>query len=184
MESVAPLQLTTSRLVLRDFVPTDAAALHVIEGNPQVTRYTSYDPQTPEETIAQLAQRQAEQAARPRVVYDLAILLAPDARMIGRCGFGVQRPEHREAMLWYVLDPSYWGRGYTVEATRAVVDFAFNVLKLHRLFADCDPRNHASCRVAQKLGMTHEGRLRENYFLKGEWCSSEIYAVLEHEWRG
>ncbi len=183
MDPAAPLSLTTDRLILRDMIPADAEALHRIDGNPAVTRYTSYDPQSLEDVRRNLVERQAEQAARPRVTYDLAVLLKADGAIIGRCGFGVQRPEHREAMLWYVFDPPRWGRGYAVEAAKALLAFGFDTLGLHRIWADCDPRNTASCRVAQKLGMTHEGRLRENYYLKGEWCSSEVYAMLEQEWR-
>ena len=81
------------------------------------------------------------------------------------------------------LGIEHWGRGYAFEAASALLPFAFNELKLHRLFADCDPRNEASCRLVQKLGFKLEGIHRENYWLKGEWCNTAIYAMLDSDWR-
>ena len=97
---------------------------------------------------------------------------------------GIARPEHFEASVWYLLHPDAWGRGYAVEAVAALLEFGFGELKLHRIWADCDPRNAASCRLAEKLGMRLEGRLRENYWLKGEWCDTAVYAILAHERSG
>jgi RimJ/RimL family protein N-acetyltransferase len=68
------------------------------------------------------------------------------------------------------------------EAARLVVDFAFRELKMHRVFVDIDPRNTASVRIAEKLGMRREAWLVENVWSKGEWCDSVIYALLEREW--
>jgi RimJ/RimL family protein N-acetyltransferase len=51
------------------------------------------------------------------------------------------------------------------------------------MWADCDPRNPASVRVMEKLGMRQEAYFRENAFIKGEWCDSLIYALLDREWR-
>ncbi|MFT3768575.1 MAG: GNAT family protein [Minicystis sp.] len=54
---------------------------------------------------------------------------------------------------------------------------------MHRVYADIDPRNGASLRVAEKLGMRREAHLRENLWLKDEWVDSVLYAVLDREWR-
>lgn len=189
-----PLVLQTPRLLLRDLLAGDADALNVIEGDAEVTRYMSCDPQTPEQTREYIAGAILEQAKADRKTFDLAIVLREgvsgadgvDERgggeLIGRCGLGIQRPEHREATIWYLLHPQRQGRGYITEAASAMLDFAFGTMGVHRVFADCDPRNTASCRVASRLGMRLEGQLRENYSLKGEWCSSNIYGILESEW--
>lgn len=183
--------LRTARLLLRDLAMDDCTALNEIECHPIVTRYMSYDPQTPDDTRKYLVAALEEQSAVPRLTFDLAITLldqpvpvppwAPHT-LIGRCGLGIRRPEHREAMVWYELHPAAWGHGFAVEAVGALLDFGFCKLGLHRIWADCDPRNASSCRVAQRLGMTLEGHLRENYFLKGEWCSTAVYSLLEQEW--
>jgi len=179
--------LQTQRLLLRDLVLTDAPALNEIERDSRVTRYMCYDPQAPDQTRAWIEGALKDQSADPRRAYDLGIVMrtaTPPEVLIGRCGLGIQRPDHREAALWYELGPAHWGQGYAVEATSALLDFAFGPLGLHRVWADCDPRNTASCRVVTRLGMTLEGCLRENWFLKGEWCDSMIYGILDNEWKG
>lgn len=184
--------LQTSRLQLRELNSHDCPALHEIESDPRVTRYLSFEPRTPDEVRAYLETAIRDQQASPRLTFDFAITLrplpdralafAPDT-LIGRCGLGIRRPEHREAIIWYELHPAATRHGYAFEAATAVLEFGFQELNLHRIWADCDPRNLASCRVAQRLGMQLEGQVRENYFLKGEWCSTAVYGMLEQEWR-
>lgn len=62
----------------------------------------------------------------------------------------------RRADLGYVLNRAYWNRGFVTEATRAILDVAFSVLKLHRVIATCDTRNGASARVMEKAGMRRD----------------------------
>ena len=175
--------LTTSRLVLREFEEEDWRLTHPYESDPEVVRYGSHDVRTPEESREYIQKVRALAHETPRRVYDLAVVLREEGRLIGRCGMRITDVTHREAMVWYILDRSRWGRGYTSEAAGALVDWAFGTLGLHRVWADCDPRNPGSSRVMEKLGMRREGHLRETMFLKGEWCDSLIYATLDHEWR-
>lgn len=179
------LELRTARLLLRDLRADDAAALNAVEREPGVTRYMSFDRPSLDETAEYLRECVLDQQATPRLTFDLAIVASenPD-RLIGRCGLGIRRPEHHEAELWYLLAPDVHGQGYATEATAATLDLAFGPFALHRVWADCDPRNDPACRLARRLGMRHEGTLRENYRLRGEWCSSNIFGILAHEWRG
>ena len=62
------------------------------------------------------------------------------------------------------------------------VDWAFS-RGFHRVIGRLEPRNTASARVLEKLGMRSEAHLVENEWVKGEWQSELIYAILEHEWR-
>ena len=174
--------LNTERLVLREFAPGDWEALHAIESRPEVARYQSFEPRTADESRAYVLGTIQSAAEDPRMTYDLAVILAAEDRLIGRCGLGIGEDEPWEAVLWYTLHTNEWGRGYTTEAARAMVDFGFLSLGLHRIWADCDPANVASWRVLEKLGMRREGHLRENTWVKGEWVDSLIYAVLDREW--
>lgn len=185
------MTLETRRLLLRELCEDDRPALNEIERDPRVTRYMAFDPQSTDQTRTYIEDAIRQQSADPRQIYDLAIVLRREypegasetpAVLIGRCGLGVRRPQHREADVWYLLHAAQWGRGYAFEAVSALLDFGFRTLRLHRVWADCDPRNIASCGLATRLGMQLEGRLRENYFLKSEWCSTALYGILEHEW--
>ncbi|MBA3450587.1 MAG: GNAT family N-acetyltransferase [Chloroflexia bacterium] len=176
------MRLTTERLMLREFAADNWQALHAIESLPEVARYQSFDPRTVAESRAYVQETSQHESDDPRLTYDLAVILRSADRLIGRCGLGITDDDHREAMLWYTLHPDEWGRGFTTEAARAVVDAGFRELRLHRIWADCDPANIASWRVLEKLGMRREGHLRENAWIKGEWVDSLIYAILDREW--
>jgi RimJ/RimL family protein N-acetyltransferase len=176
------VQLRTERLILREFRQADWQRLHAIESLPEVARFQSFEARTVAESRAYVRDASQSAADSPRFIYDLAVTLAAEDRMIGRCGLGISDAEPREAALWYTLHPDCWGRGYTTEAARAVVNFGFRELRLHRIWADCDPANVGSWRVLEKIGLRREGHLRENAWIKGEWVDSLIYAILDREW--
>lgn len=173
----------TARLVLREFTEADWPALHAVESRPEVARFQSFEPRTEAESRAYVLGAVAEQAADPRLTYDLAVILADKGRLIGRCGLGLTDLDLGEAMLWYTLHPEFWGQGYITEAARSLVDFGFRDLGLHRVWADCDPANPGSWRVLEKLGLRREGHLRQNVRVGDGWADSYLYAVLDHEWQ-
>jgi RimJ/RimL family protein N-acetyltransferase len=176
------VRLETERLVLREYAEGDWPAFHAIESRPDVALFQSFEPRTPDESRAYVLGAAASAGEEPRQTYDLAITLRSDDRLIGRCGLGLGDEESRDAALWYNLHPDVWGHGYTTEAARALVDFGFRELALHRIWADCDPENVASWRVLEKIRMRREGHLRENLWIKGAWADSLIYAILDREW--
>ena len=91
---------------------------------------------------------------------------------------------HRRAELGCYLRRSAWGRGLGLELTREVLRYAFKELGLHRVELRCDPRNGASMAVAQRLGMTFEGILRDFVFVEGRGFVDEaVHALLASEFR-
>ncbi len=177
------VRLTTPRLVLRELRLDDWVDAQVLDTDPQVVRYQSNDVLDEAGTKAYLARSIAAAAEVPRLTWDLAIAFPADDRFLGRVGLRIERPAHHEAALWFNLRRALWRQGIVYEAASAVLDFAFGELRLHRVYGDCDPRNIGSARVMEKLGMQREAHLRENWWVKGEWCDSHIYGVLAHEWR-
>lgn len=178
------MRLETERLVLREFEDGDAAACNVYESDPIAVRYQSYGLMTLDESLANIRKvREETQASDPRTIFELAVVVRDSQLLVGKCGLAVRRPAHRAGEIWYAIRRDRWGQGYAVEAMTALIDHGFRELGLHRIYADSDPRNAPSLRVAEKLGMRREGVLRDQWYLKDEWCDSVIFAVLEHEWR-
>ena len=87
------------------------------------------------------------------------------------------QPRHVAEIGW-VLDPSHGGHGYAREAVRAVIRFAFDEYHLHRLVAQMDARNEASARLAASVGMRQEAHHLQDYWSKGEWTDTLIFALL------
>ena len=91
--------------------------------------------------------------------------------------------ERRVAEIGYAVARRLWGRGLVTEAARLVVDAAFQRHPdLGRVRASADPRNRASIRVMEKLGMRREGVLRSNRPCRGELTDEVVYGLLRDEW--
>jgi len=103
--------------------------------------------------------------------------------MVGHLTLSLGPPEHKGGELGFMFHPDHQGKGYATEASRAVVELAFTTYDLHRLEGRLEVRNSASARVLEKLGMRREADLIENEWVKGEWQSEAIYALLAREWR-
>jgi len=81
--------------------------------------------------------------------------LRAGGEFVGRCGMRYLE-ESPEVELGYTLAKRFWGRGLATEASRAVVRYAFDAIRLRRLVAVADPANVASVNVMKKIGMTFE----------------------------
>ena len=90
--------------------------------------------------------------------------------------------EDAETDIGYELGPRLWGQGYVTEAARAMVDFGFRELRLHRLSSWCIADNAAPARVLEKVGFTLEGRLRQNERFKGRRWDTLLYGLFREEW--
>src|SRR5947209_2779084 len=118
--------LTTERLILRPFSASDFEDVHSYASDPAVTRYTSFGPNSPEDTREFLARCEANAASTDEVYrnYNFAISLRESGRVIGGTGFAIDHPAHRGAELGYVLGQDHWGAGIATEAVTAVITFA------------------------------------------------------------
>jgi len=176
------LHLETERLILRDFNEDDWEQILAYRSD---SRYRLYYPEVEQLTedarafVNKLIEWQGEQ---PRYRYQLAVVLKEEGVLIGNCGVRKESPVALQAEVGYELNPDYWGKGYASEAARAIVDFAFRELQLHRLHAHCLVENAGSIRVLEKLGMQREGHLRENIWMKGRWWDTFLYGLLVYEW--
>jgi RimJ/RimL family protein N-acetyltransferase len=174
--------LKSERLVLRPFEPDDWPGLLALQSDPETCRYLTTEPYAEEDSRAYIGRDIAGRSEVPRRTFEFAVILPETDDFIGRCGLFIQDAEIGDAGFWYVLDRRWRGRGFAVEAARRLVDHAFLDLGLRRLSADIDPRNTASARVAERLGLRLEAHFLENVVIKGELCGTLIYAILRREW--
>jgi RimJ/RimL family protein N-acetyltransferase len=177
------MQLETNRLILRDFLPEDWGRVAEYRSNPLYSRYYP-EVKSTEEEARSFVQRVIDWANEsPRTRFQLAIVRASDGLLLGNCGVrGVPNRFASEAEFGCELDPQHWKHGYATEAGRAIIDFGFEQLHTHRVFARIFPENRSSAQLAERLGMLLEGRLRERRFFKERWWDHLIYAILEPEW--
>jgi RimJ/RimL family protein N-acetyltransferase len=176
--------LVTGRLVLRPFEEQDLGALHAIHGDLGVTRWLYNEPRSEEEVRVLLAQKIAGSAvASPGDWLSAAITLPSSSELVGDLSLLWASEVHQSGEIGFVVHPLHQGRGYATEAAEPFLSFAFEVLGLHRVIGRTEARNTGSARVLEKLGMRREAQLVENEWVKGEWQSELVYAILADEWR-
>ena len=158
-------------------MPQDLAALHAIQSREDVTRWLYWGPRSEAEVREGLAAKIARPAETGA---SLAVELRATGELVGDASLMIG--EHRQGEIGFVFHPDHQGHGYATEASRALLAYAFEHHSLHRVYARLEPRNEASARVLEKLGMRREGLLVENEWVKGEWQSEAIYALLAREW--
>lgn len=174
--------LRTPRLVLRALRPADSADILAYRGRPDVSRFLTTGPLTADAVHRFVEERLTGDriTADDRRIF-LAVQLGE--QVIGDVSLSVGKPEHRQGEIGWVYHPRYAGHGYATEAAQELLRVAFDVLVLHRVFAQLDPRNVASARLCVRLGMRQEAHLREESWFKGEWGDLAVYAVLAAEWQ-
>ncbi|OGO50978.1 MAG: GNAT family N-acetyltransferase [Chloroflexi bacterium RBG_16_68_14] len=177
------MRIATARLILREFAADDWTDVLAYQRDPRYLRFYSWTERTDAEARAFVRKFLDQQADRPRRSFQLAITQADSGRLIGNCGIRRKPENDWEADIGYELAPECWGRGYATEAARAMVDFGFRELELHRISSWCIADNVASARVLERLGLRQEGRLRENEYFKDRWWDTLLYGLLRSQWK-
>lgn len=160
--------IRTERLILRPLHITDAADMFEYASRDDVTAFLLWSPHR-SVTYTRDYLRYIEDRYSIGDFYDWAITLADTGKMIGTCGFARLDLPNRVGEIGYVLNPDFRAQGIAVEAARAVIDFGFKNLALHRIEARFMQGNDASRRVMEKLGMSFEGFARDSMFVKGAY---------------
>jgi ribosomal-protein-alanine N-acetyltransferase len=178
--------LMGDRVVVRDFRLDDLDAMHAYLSDDEVFRHVSWAPPTLDETANSVREVIVAARTEPRNDYELAVTLRDTGEVVGQVTLQtdryIPRLRQRTSELGYMLRRDCWGAGIATEAARLLLDFAFAEVGLHRVFAVVGERNPASIRVLEKLGFRREARHVKDVFIRGEWLTSLIYAVLEDEW--
>ena len=175
----------TARLTLRPAVADDLAATWEYRRLPEVSRWLTRAPATPEEYREQFLD--PERLARTivvelqgEVIGDL-MLKVEDAWAQAEVA---DRARGTQAELGWVLHPEHAGHGYATEAVRALIDLAFDDMGLRRVTAGCFAANEASWRLMERVGMRRETvTVRESLHRSGEWLDGMGYALLADERR-
>jgi RimJ/RimL family protein N-acetyltransferase len=146
--------LETERLLLREFALEDVEAFFRMVSDPDVIRYTGDGAKTIEEARKGLEERPL-QDYRKHGYARWVTVYKPTGRVIGFAGLKYL-DDVKEVDLGYRFFKEYWGRGIATEASRPIVAYGFDVLRLSRMIAFADIENKASIRVLEKVGFRFE----------------------------
>ncbi len=176
------VELITDNIRLRLIQLSDLDVIHQLHSLPEIDKYNTLGiPKDIAEIKAIIKPWIDANQLEEIKTYTFAIETKIEAEFIGLFGFKIGDKKYKRAEVWYKIDSNHWQKGYATTALKAVLDFGFTILKLHRIEAGCAVDNIASIKVLEKVGMIREGRGREILPLQSGWSDNYKYAILEND---
>jgi ribosomal-protein-alanine N-acetyltransferase len=172
--------LTSGSLILRELELRDAASLLAMLTTEEVTRFISPPPATVdgfERFIGWTLQQRMTGTSICFGVVPKGMATPIGLFQLRSLDDGLSTSEWGFAYGW-----PFWGTGLFVEGAHQVLDFAFNVLKLHRLEARAAVQNRRGNAALRKLGAVREGTLRGSFLRHGKYHDQTIWAILHTDW--
>ena len=165
-------ELETNRLLLRNMIPDDREFIYRHFSDTQINKYLfDAEPVTDMKEADEIIEfyRQLE----PRMWHRWIIIEKESGIPIGTCGFHCWVQKARTCDVGYDLASNYWGKGYMNEAMKAILNFSETKMNIKEIRACIYPDNHASIRVALKLGFVWNGEMKDEIF-RGEKYPHQI----------
>ena len=180
--------LETKRLILRPWREEDAADLYCYASDPLVGPAAGWPPHTSEENSREVIRCiLAHEANR-------AVVLKETGKAVGsigimKAGMGTAPVKDDEREIGYWIGRAYWGQGLIPEASREMLRYAFEDLKMNRIWCGYYDGNEKSRRVQEKLGFVYQrktegievsllGEIRtghSNLMTKDRWQKVELF---------
>jgi ribosomal-protein-alanine N-acetyltransferase len=172
-----PMELRTKRLLLRPYTEKDIPALVELLNMREIAANTLRIPHPYTDADAR-----AFLSARDSSAAKCGMFSLETGKLVGGIGLVVEEQHHR-AELGYWVGVPYWSRGYATEAALEMLRYGFQDLRLNRIYAGVYGGNKASEKVLRKIGMRHEGTLRQHFFKWEKFLDNECYGILAGDWR-
>lgn len=178
------MEILTNRLKLRLLDLSDLEAIHALHSLPETDEFNALGiPKNIKETKSIIEDWIVEHQLIEIKNYTFAIDHKLKGTFIGLFGLKLGNEKYNRAEVWYKIHSAHWKKGYATESLKAVLNFGFETLKLHRIEAGCAVNNIGSLKVLEKSGMIREGRGRQVLPLKAGWSDNFEYSILETDER-
>ena len=109
-------------------------------------------------------------------------LIFYDSEMCGMCGFHPLDHANRIGGIGYWLSESHAGKGIMTQCVSALLAQGYREYNLNRIEIACATENHKSRAIAERLGFTLEGIMRENEYLYGRYVDHAVYSLLARKY--
>jgi|SRR5215217_2716349 len=170
-------ELETDRLRLRKLKPEDAPALFVLRSDPEIMKYIPRPLAVSVDDVTSLIDMINGLLDKNESI-SWAIALKDTDQIIGTIGFVRLSKENHRGEVGYMLSKDFQGKGFVVEALKAIIDFGFSQLKFHTIFAIVDPENIASVKLLERNEFVKEAHFREDCYYDGRFLDSVHYSLM------
>ncbi len=173
--------INTNRLLLSSLTANDIPAIVKYANNKKIADNTLNIPYPYSEKAAIFWLNLANEGFKNGSNLIFGIKLKQDQEFIGGMGLTIHSAFKR-AEIGYWLGEPFWGNGYTTEAAKAVINYAFTQLGLNKITSSHYAKNPNSGRVMVNCGMNKEGVLIEHVLKQNEFQTLEVYGITKSEY--
>lgn len=182
MKHCGTQRLETDRLILRRYVNADAAAMYKNwASDEEVTKFLTWPPHSNEEVSRSVIEDWINRYSSERYYHWAIVLKENGEEPVGDIAVLNIKENVSTAHIGYCIGRTWWHKGITSEALKAVMDFLFDEVDVRRIEAGHDPRNPNSGKVMEKCGMKYEGTLRSSSRNNQGICDACYWALLKSE---
>ena len=174
------IQIETERLILKSITPALIHELFETKSKEEIKSYFGIE----DRGFEHYKEMHEKGMETHRISIFVFLMIEKENGMpIGECGFHTWAASHRRAEVFYNMHTEeHKKKGYMTEALKAVLEFGFTGLNLHRIEALIDAANEPSLKLLLRYGFTKEGTMREDYNVNGINEDSDCYSLLKWEW--
>lgn len=167
--------ITAKRVILRRFSEKDANDVYEYATDELTLKYLTWGGVSTLEDV----KRVIAEYYQKNGVY--ALELKETGKCIGCIDLRII-PEHEKASFGYVLNRSFWNKGYMTEALSVLLRLCFEKLEMNRVEATHYAGNEGSGRVMEKCGMIKEGFALQEVKIKGIFHDVVHYGISKEQW--
>jgi ribosomal-protein-alanine N-acetyltransferase len=186
-----PKSIGSARLLLRQYRTSDADSLAKLIAVSYEDHLKQWSPPT---MTTATNESEARREAREHILtalykweedtdYRFFITLRETGELLGQIGLTqIVRGVSHSCFIGYWIGLPYINRGFATEAVILAMEFAFDILNLHRVSLWIGVGNDASLKIPEKLGLRQEGTALRALFLGDSWKDTHIFAMTVEEW--
>lgn len=170
--------LETDRLILRKPELTDIDEMFKYRSDPQLMQYIMHRYSTERSQVEEMMTR-IHRLIDNNEGINWAVTKKGDDTIIGMVGYVHFVADHFRGEIGYMMHTPHHGTGIAREATKAAIDYGFNVLGLHSIEAIINHENVPSKRLVEKLGFSNDAFFKDYLFVNGKFVSANVYSLVK-----
>lgn len=174
------LKFNGEGFTIRAAKQSDFDAIKSYRQDPENCRYIR--PPEDDATTQQFVDQMANPWKLEEGTWNGVVVCFNDDIVVGEIAFNIEDWDNQRAEIGYRFHERATGKGLCTKAMHPLIDYLFNTVGVVKIVAKCDPRNIASSRVMQKLGMQREAQFKHHYLVGDEWTDQDDYGLLFTDW--